>query len=194
MRRKSRVFLDTSALLAGLNSPTGAAGVILAACFSDDVVPIISQQVIDEAERNIARKFPVLDDAWRSFLANSSAGCTQSDDSAGAHCTCSASDKRCAHFSERDRKYVGRARYVGHQTFPASGSRRIGRFPDSHAGSISHSLFAMTDCERGEARRHRKILPRSQRDALWYWGPALRALRLHNAAPLPHRRPRRPEP
>ena len=68
MERRSRVFLDTSALLAGLNSPTGAAGVILAACFSGSIVPIISLQVIEEAERNIVSKFPVLKDAWHSFM------------------------------------------------------------------------------------------------------------------------------
>ena len=68
MQKRSRVFLDTSALLAGLNSPTGAAGAVIAACFSGDIVPIISPQVIEEAERNIGKKFPALVDAWRSFL------------------------------------------------------------------------------------------------------------------------------
>jgi len=68
MQRGSRVFLDTSAIIAGLNSPTGAAGVILAACFSGDIAPVISPQVIEEAERNILAKFPELDGAWRSFL------------------------------------------------------------------------------------------------------------------------------
>jgi len=68
MQRRSRVFLDTSALLAGLNSPTGAAGAILVACFSGEIVPLISPQVIEEAERNISLKFPMLDNAWHSFL------------------------------------------------------------------------------------------------------------------------------
>ena len=68
MQKKSRVFLDTSALLAGLNSPTGASGVILAACISRDIIPIISPQIIEEAERNIGSKFPALRDAWHSFL------------------------------------------------------------------------------------------------------------------------------
>lgn len=68
MQKRLRVFIDTSALLAGLNSPTGAAGVILAACFSHIVVPIISEQVIEEAERNIPIKFPRLRYAWASFL------------------------------------------------------------------------------------------------------------------------------
>lgn len=68
MQKRLRVFLDTSVLLAGFNSPTGAAGVIVAACFSGDIVPIISPQIIEEAERNIATKFPRLADAWHSFL------------------------------------------------------------------------------------------------------------------------------
>jgi predicted nucleic acid-binding protein len=68
MPKKYRVFLDTSAILAGLNSPTGAAGVILAACFSGKLIPIISRQVIEEAERNIPLKFPKLFPAWKSFL------------------------------------------------------------------------------------------------------------------------------
>lgn len=68
MQKRLRVFLDTSALLAGFNSPTGAAGVIVASCFSRDIIPVISRQIIEEAERNIATKFPGLADAWRSFL------------------------------------------------------------------------------------------------------------------------------
>ena len=68
MPKKYRVFLDTSAILAGLNSPTGAAGVILAACFAKQILAIISPQVIEEAERNIPKKFPKMTPAWQSFL------------------------------------------------------------------------------------------------------------------------------
>lgn len=68
MPKRLRVFLDTSAILAGLNSPTGAAGVILAACFSHDLIPVISRQVIEEAERNIEKKFPKLHESWMIFL------------------------------------------------------------------------------------------------------------------------------
>ena len=68
MPKRLRVFVDTSALLAGLNSPHGAAGTILAACFSHDLIPVISPQVIEEAERNIPLKFPLLADAWANFL------------------------------------------------------------------------------------------------------------------------------
>ena len=68
MQKKLRAFLDTSAILAGLNSPNGAAGVILAACFAKQIVPIISPDVIEEAERNIPIKFPLLTTAWQFFL------------------------------------------------------------------------------------------------------------------------------
>ena len=68
MAKKLRAFLDTSALLSGLNSPTGAAGVIIAACFGHNIIPVISPQVIEESERNVARKFPMLGNSFRSFL------------------------------------------------------------------------------------------------------------------------------
>jgi predicted nucleic acid-binding protein len=68
MQRGLRVFLDTSALLAGLNSPTGAAGTILTACFIGEITPIISPQVIEESERNISLKFPKLQLPFQSFL------------------------------------------------------------------------------------------------------------------------------
>jgi predicted nucleic acid-binding protein len=68
MPRGSRVFLDTSTILAGLNSPNGAAGAVLSACFSKQIIPIISPQVIEEANRNIPIKFPKLITSWQSFL------------------------------------------------------------------------------------------------------------------------------
>jgi len=68
MQKKLRVFIDTSALLAGLNSPYGAAGTILAACFAHDLITIISPQIIEEAERNIPIKFPHLTTSWAAFV------------------------------------------------------------------------------------------------------------------------------
>lgn len=67
-RNSPRVFLDTSAILAGLNSPYGGAGVVLAYCSTGEIIPLISTQVIEEAERNIAKKFPRLTLRWQSFL------------------------------------------------------------------------------------------------------------------------------
>ncbi len=68
MPRKYRVFIDTSALIAGLNSPTGAAGAVLALCVSGSIIPIISPQVIAEMEENIPLKFQRLIEPWASFL------------------------------------------------------------------------------------------------------------------------------
>ena len=68
MPKKFRVFVDTSALIAALNSPTGAAGVIVAACLSGKIIPVISPQVIEEMEKNIPLKFPKLAPAWANFL------------------------------------------------------------------------------------------------------------------------------
>ena len=68
MPKRFRVFIDTSALIAGLNSPTGGAGAILAACFAKAVIPVISPQVIEEMENNIPVKFPKLAPAWAGFL------------------------------------------------------------------------------------------------------------------------------
>lgn len=68
MPKRSRIFLDTSAILAGLNSPNGAAGVILSACAARQIIPVILPQVIEEANRKIPLKFPQLTTAWQSFL------------------------------------------------------------------------------------------------------------------------------
>lgn len=68
VRNKLRIFIDTSALLAGLNSPTGAAGVILSEAFAKNIIAIISPQVIEEAERIIPAKFPRLHFVWTTFL------------------------------------------------------------------------------------------------------------------------------
>jgi len=68
MPKKCRVFIDTSVLIAGLNSPTGAAGAVLALCVSGSITPLISPQVIEEMEENIPLKFPGLATSWASFL------------------------------------------------------------------------------------------------------------------------------
>lgn len=67
-KSRARVFLDTSAILAGLNSSYGAAGTILAYCSIGAITPLISEQVLEEAERNIEKKFPKLLIAWQSLL------------------------------------------------------------------------------------------------------------------------------
>lgn len=53
-----RVFLDTSALLAGLVSSQGAAHLILALAEAGLLRLVVSEEVLVEAERNLAAKLP----------------------------------------------------------------------------------------------------------------------------------------
>lgn len=65
---KFKIFLDSSALISGLNSPTGAAGLIISAFLAGDFFIYISEQVIEEVQRNIKIKFPLLQEKFLSFL------------------------------------------------------------------------------------------------------------------------------
>jgi predicted nucleic acid-binding protein len=53
---RPRVFLDTSALLAGLASPAGASNAILALAEAGLLTLVVSEQVLVEAERNLQKK------------------------------------------------------------------------------------------------------------------------------------------
>ena len=55
---RPRVFLDTSALLAGLASPRGASNVIIALAEAGLLTLVVSEQVLVEAERNLQEKLP----------------------------------------------------------------------------------------------------------------------------------------
>ena len=55
---KIKVFLDSSALIAGVISSTGAARVLLMMSETDQIEIILSEHVIIESERSIARKVP----------------------------------------------------------------------------------------------------------------------------------------
>lgn len=68
MPKRLKIFLDTSALIAGLNSPIGAAGLILGGFATGQFAVFISSQVKEEAERVIKKKFPLLQTAWLNFL------------------------------------------------------------------------------------------------------------------------------
>jgi predicted nucleic acid-binding protein len=46
MPKKFRIFLDSSALISGLNSPTGGAGIIISAFLAGEFSIYISNQVI----------------------------------------------------------------------------------------------------------------------------------------------------
>jgi predicted nucleic acid-binding protein len=55
---KARLFLDSSALVAGIASSTGAARALLVMAEAGGVSIILSEQVVAETERAIARKIP----------------------------------------------------------------------------------------------------------------------------------------
>ena len=55
---KIKVFLDSSALIAGVISSTGAARVLLVMSETRQIEVFISEHVITESERSLARKVP----------------------------------------------------------------------------------------------------------------------------------------
>ena len=67
-RRRWQVFIDTSALIAGILSPTGAAHEVLRLCEAHVVQAVMSRQVLVEADRNLADKLPALLLDYRTFL------------------------------------------------------------------------------------------------------------------------------
>lgn len=68
MPKKCKIFLDSSALISGLNSPTGGAGIIISAFLAGEVFICVSKQVIEEVQRNIYSKFPLLQESFFNFL------------------------------------------------------------------------------------------------------------------------------
>lgn len=66
--RRWRVFLDTSALLAGIISTTGAAREVLRLCEAGIVDVFLSRQVLVEADRNLSEKLPALVEDFRDFM------------------------------------------------------------------------------------------------------------------------------
>ncbi len=67
-RRRWAVFLDTSALIAGIISPTGAAHELLRLCEARVVDLVISRQVLTKADRNLSDKLPALVPEYRDLL------------------------------------------------------------------------------------------------------------------------------
>ncbi|MBU3965221.1 putative toxin-antitoxin system toxin component, PIN family [Patescibacteria group bacterium] len=63
-----KVFLDTSVLLSGLNSPFGASAFIITLFKLKKIIIVISPEVIFEAERAIKTKFPLLEITFFDFL------------------------------------------------------------------------------------------------------------------------------
>jgi predicted nucleic acid-binding protein len=67
------LFLDSSALFAGIASATGAARALLLLAETGHITITISEQVVAEAERAIARKLPVALDDLRQAIRESKA-------------------------------------------------------------------------------------------------------------------------
>lgn len=69
-QKSFRVFLDTSALLSGLNSPFGASGFIISLLKLKKIVVVISPEVVSETERVIKDAFPLLKIPLLDFLTS----------------------------------------------------------------------------------------------------------------------------
>ena len=66
--KRIKVFIDTSVLIAGVASLTGASAAVLDLCESETVQMVVSLQVLVEADRNFAAKFPNLVSQYRQFI------------------------------------------------------------------------------------------------------------------------------
>ena len=67
-KQRPKVFLDTSALIAGIASSGGAARAVLQLAEIGLIEVIVSRQVIVEADRNIEEKLPKMLDDYREFM------------------------------------------------------------------------------------------------------------------------------
>jgi len=67
-RQRLKVFLDTSALIAGIASVKGAARAVLQLAETGLIEVIVSRQVIVEADRNIEDKLPEMLGEYREFI------------------------------------------------------------------------------------------------------------------------------
>lgn len=65
-----RVFVDTNVLIAGVLSRTGASAAILDLGEAEELVLVVSQQVLVEADRTFVAKFPHLIARYRAFIKN----------------------------------------------------------------------------------------------------------------------------
>ena len=65
-----RVFLDTNVLIAGLASRTGASAAMLDLGEAEEILIVLSRQVLVEADRTVMAKFPHLIERYRTFIKN----------------------------------------------------------------------------------------------------------------------------
>ena len=68
--QKIKVFIDTSVLIAGVASLTGASAAVLDLCEAESIQMVISRQVLVEADRNFSVKLPGLVNEFRQFIRN----------------------------------------------------------------------------------------------------------------------------
>jgi putative PIN family toxin of toxin-antitoxin system len=68
--QKIKVFIDTSDLIAGVSSVTGASAAVLDLCEAEVLQMVVSQQVLVEADRNFSAKLPNLVIQFRRFIQN----------------------------------------------------------------------------------------------------------------------------
>lgn len=68
--QKIKVFIDTNVLIAGVHSVTGASATILDLCEAQVLQMVVSRQVLIEADRNFAAKFPQWVGRFRQFMHN----------------------------------------------------------------------------------------------------------------------------
>jgi putative PIN family toxin of toxin-antitoxin system len=68
--QKIKVFIDTNVLIAGVHSVTGASATVLDLCEARVLQMVVSRQVLVEADRNFAAKFPQLIGRFRQFMHN----------------------------------------------------------------------------------------------------------------------------
>lgn len=66
--RRWRIFLDTSALIAGIVSTNGAAHEVLRLCEAGIVEVLVSRQVLTEADRNFYKKLPAFVHDYRHLI------------------------------------------------------------------------------------------------------------------------------
>ncbi|MBI4227080.1 MAG: putative toxin-antitoxin system toxin component, PIN family [Candidatus Omnitrophica bacterium] len=65
-----RVFLDTNVLVSGVLSRTGASAAILDLAEAEEILAVVSRQVLVEADRVFSAKFPHLLERYRLFIKN----------------------------------------------------------------------------------------------------------------------------
>jgi len=115
---KTRLFFDTSVLLAGVINPAGGSGLIIRACAANAFTPLVSQAVLLEMEVCLNESFQgLIMDKFSSILvdvpwiitANPSAklleSCAKIIDEEDAHVLAAAITGRCDFLLTLDRKH-----------------------------------------------------------------------------------------